>query len=102
MAHIKITKDGVSNKIIADLAWAKTTYPDHTCEDITVVPTDTEILNAKKAEQREWRNGELFRTDTLVLLTDHPKKTEIAAYRVKLRDWPSTSDFPDTPPELET
>ena len=47
-----------------------------------------------------WRNSELDRTDTLSLLTDYPKKTELAAYRTKLRDWPSTSDFPDTKPEL--
>lgn len=102
MANIKITKDGVSTTIVADLEWAKTNYPDHTCEDVTVVPTDTQILNAKKIEQREWRDNELVRTDALSLLTDHPQKTEIAAYRVKLRDWPSTSDFPATKPTLES
>ena len=32
-------------------------------------------------------NGEIqnYKTDSLSLLTDHPKKTEIAAYRVKLK-----------------
>lgn len=51
-------------------------------------------------EARGWRDSELNRTDTLSLLTDFPKKTELAAYRTKLRDWPSTSDFPDTRPTL--
>ena len=58
------------------------------------------IKTEQEFEAREWRNSELDRTDTLSLLTDYPKKTELAAYRTKLRDWPSTSDFPDTKPEL--
>ena len=101
MAIIKITKDGVSNDIIAELAWAKTAYPDSTCEEVSVVePTSDELLESKKIEARQWRDSELTITDSLSLLTDHPQKTEIAAYRVKLRDWPSTSDFPATRPTL--
>ena len=100
MAIIKITKDGVSNEIVASLDWAKATFPDHTCEDITVNPTEDDLLNEKKAAARAWRDSELVRTDTLFLLSDHPQKTQIAAYRTALRDWPSTSDFPDTPPTM--
>ena len=100
MAIIKSTKDGESNEIMASLAWAKSAYPNHTCEDVTKYPAEDDLLDAKKADARRWRNGELTRTDTLSLLTDHPQKTEIAAYRVKLRDWPSTSDFPEIPPSL--
>ena len=100
MAIIKITKDGVSNKIVASLAWAKAAYPDATCEDVTVYPTDEEILAIRKEEARSYRNSELLRTDPLSLLPDHPQKTQIAAYRTALRDWPSTSDFPDTPPTM--
>ena len=37
---------------------------------------------------------------TTIFAQSFPKKTELAAYRVKLRDWPSTSDFPDTRPTL--
>ena len=51
-------------------------------------------------EARGWRDSELIRTDTLSLLADFPKKTELAAYRTKLRDWPSSSEFPDTKPTL--
>lgn len=104
MSIIKLTKDGTSTQIIADLQWAKTNYPDHTCEDLTVYPTKEEILaaekEAEKTEARQWRNDELERTDSLSLLSDHPQKTQITAYRVALRDWPSTSDFPDTPPTM--
>jgi len=101
MPIIKITKDGVSNEIIADLEWAQSAYPEHSCEVVTpVVPTDAEIAEAKEIEARQWRDSELARTDSLSLLTDHPQKTEIAAYRTALRDWPSTDAFPDTPPTL--
>jgi len=51
-------------------------------------------------EARKWRDSELVRTDSLSLLADFPKKTELAAYRTKLRDWPSSSEFPDTKPEM--
>ena len=51
-------------------------------------------------EAREWRNEELNSTDHIVPLTDHPDHTATLAYRVALRDWPSTSDFPDTKPIL--
>ena len=47
-----------------------------------------------------WRNEELSNTDYIVPLTDHPDHTATLAYRVALRDWPSTSDFPDTKPTL--
>ena len=47
-----------------------------------------------------WRNQELSKTDYIVPLTDHTDHTATLAYRVALRDWPSTSDFPDTKPTL--
>jgi hypothetical protein len=37
---------------------------------------------------------------TYANLTDHPDHAATLAYRVALRDWPSTSDFPDTKPTL--
>ena len=104
MAIIKITKDGVSNNILGSLAFAQQAYPTsegYSHEDVTVEPSAEQTKAAWEAEAREWRNSELNRTDTLSLLTDFPKKTELAAYRTKLRDWPSTSDFPDTRPVME-
>jgi hypothetical protein len=51
-------------------------------------------------EAREWRNEELSKTDHIVPLTDHPDHADTLAYRAALRDWPTTSDFPDTKPTL--
>jgi hypothetical protein len=61
--------------------------PDETQEDIDNLA-------------RLWRNDELAGTDHIVPLTDHPDHAATLAYRVALRDWPSTSDFPDTKPTL--
>ena len=49
---------------------------------------------------RDWRNAELSATDYIVPLSDHPNHSSTMTYRAALRDWPSTSDFPDTPPTL--
>lgn len=51
-------------------------------------------------EARNWRNTELIKTDYIIPLTDHPDHTATLAYRIALRDWPSTSDFPDTKPTI--
>ena len=97
MAIIKIVKDGVENQIIGDLDWAKSVYPDHTCE---VVDEPTSEDQTTEQQAREWRDSELVRTDSLFVLTDHPDHSKIVDYRKALRDWPSTSDFPDTLPTL--
>ena len=97
MAIIKIVKDGVENQIIGDLDWAKSVYPDHTCE---VVDEPTSEDQTTEQQAREWRDSELVRTDSLFGLTDHPDHSKIVDYRKALRDWPSTSDFPDTKPTL--
>ena len=47
-----------------------------------------------------WRNDELARTDIAATVSDYPNAAAILAYRVALRDWPSTEDFPDTRPTL--
>lgn len=49
---------------------------------------------------RIWRNQELERTDFLAVVPDYPYKEQLTAYRQALRDWPATTDFPDTRPEL--
>ena len=100
MAIIKVTKDGVSNNIVSTLEFAKKAFPDSTCEVVPDSISAEEIKARLEIQERGWRNAELERTDILSLLTDFPKKTELAAYRTKLRDWPSTSDFPDTKPTL--
>lgn len=49
---------------------------------------------------RKWRDEELANYDLMSLLSDNPNRSNILAYRQALRDWPSTSDFPDTKPTL--
>ena len=63
------------------------TLPAETQEDIDYIA-------------RSWRETELISTDHIVPLVDHPDHAATLAYRVALRDWPSTSDFPDTKPTL--
>jgi len=47
-----------------------------------------------------WRNSELTRTDILVAIPDHPQREDLLAYRIVLRQWPSTDSFPATKPIL--
>ena len=49
---------------------------------------------------REWRNLEVMNSDHIAQTPDWPDRDKYLAYRTKLRDWPSTSDFPDTKPTL--
>ena len=51
-----------------------------------------------EAEGKEWRGEELKRTDFIVPLTDFPYHAAWLTYRQELRDWTTTSDFPDTKP----
>jgi len=51
-------------------------------------------------ESKKWRNQELKKSDWVIPITDHPQHGDYIAYRVALRDWPSTSDFPNTKPIL--
>ena len=66
--------------------------------------SDDEVLEVTDAElkslQRKWRDIELVNTDYILPLTDHPDHADTLAYRQALRDWPTTSDFPDTKPTL--
>ena len=49
-----------------------------------------------------WRNAELVNTDIIAQTPDWPNRDDWLTYRQKLRDWPSTSDFPDTRPEFQS
>ena len=51
-------------------------------------------------EARDWRNAELSATDWIVPTSDHPQRSGYMTYRTALREWPSTSNFPATKPEL--
>ena len=49
---------------------------------------------------RAWRDEELVKNDWIISITDHPQHDAYKTYRTKLRDWPSTEDFPATKPTL--
>ena len=62
--------------------------------------TAEEIATELAREMRAWRDDELLKTDYIVPLSDHPQRAAHMTYRTALRDWPSTSNFPATKPEL--
>jgi hypothetical protein len=59
-----------------------------------------EIEMTEEETATAWRNQELKDTDWVVMLDDHPERPLYYNYRARLRDWPSTSDFPDTKPTI--
>ena len=68
--------------------------------ELWVDPTPVEPTAEEEA--RQWRDMTLVGCDYIVPLTDHPQHAAYMTYRVALRDWPSTADFPETKPTLGT
>jgi len=62
--------------------------------------TEEEAMDYARQEAKIWRNLELAKTDWILPLTDHPERDSYLTYRVSLRNWPSTEDFPGTKPTL--
>ena len=83
------------NRIVADLAFVE----EHHAGRYEEVIFATDSVPEEDAA-RMWRNAELEATDYIVSLSDHPQRAAYMTYRTALRDWPSTSDFPATRPEL--
>ena len=87
---IKDAIGNILNTIIADESFVSKHYEffeKHSRDDGEFITSQT-----------EWRDSELLRTDSLMLLPDYPYKDELTIYRQALRDWPSTEDFPETRP----
>tara|TARA_R110002167_G_scaffold292598_3_gene497238 strand:+ start:96 stop:443 length:348 start_codon:yes stop_codon:yes gene_type:complete len=61
--------------------------------------TDEDIAT-QRASAIRWRNKELKATDYIVPIVDHSSHEAILAYRVLLRDWTLTEDFPATKPTI--
>ncbi len=53
----------------------------------------TLYVPSKSDLEREWRDSELLRTDDLVILPDYP--TDLLAYRISLRNYPASDNFPN-------
>ena len=59
-----------------------------------------QVLETQEVYAKQWRDAELLSTDIAAYVPDYPNRDNILTYRTVLRDWPSTSDFPDTRPTL--
>ena len=95
IVYEKIENGEVVSSIVADANFITTQEGTWRLREQQVItePTSEEVA-------REWRDQELNQTDYVLPLTDHPDHAATLAYRVALRNWPSTSDFPDTKPTL--
>ena len=91
----------VINTIVASLDFCEEVFPNCTYELDLPEPltTEEETLKAER-EARMWRDSELSASDYIVPLSDHPQRADYMTYRVALRAWPSTEDFPATKPVL--
>ena len=106
MSRIEVTKDGVINTITSSIEFARTVFPvadgySH-AEAVSDEPV-AEVLTLEEGgllEERRWRDLELKKSDWIIPVSDHPQHAAYITYRAALRVWPSTSDFPDTRPEL--
>tara|TARA_R110001606_G_scaffold359337_1_gene511159 strand:- start:358 stop:645 length:288 start_codon:yes stop_codon:yes gene_type:complete len=89
----EIVNGEVVNSIVADASFIATQPGTWELRAEPQAPSIEDIA-------RGWRDGELLNTDYIVPLTDHPDHAVTLAYRVALRNWPSTDSFPDTKPTL--
>ena len=85
----------VINTILADAEFVEANFVHY---EVYVEPTPPEPTAAEAG--RMWRNAELESTDKAAQTPDWPNRDNILTYRQALRDWPSTSNFPATRPEL--
>lgn len=83
------------NRILATQEFVEANYAGRYEE---VVPAGNSV--SPEVAARLWRNDQLEATDYIVPLSDHPQQAAYMTYRAALRDWPSTSDFPETFPTL--
>ena len=93
--NIKDADGNVVNTILATTDFVEANF-DH--YELYVSPTPEEPTAVEAG--RRWRNSELSATDTASQTPDWPNRDNILLYRTALRNWPSTSDFPATRPEL--
>lgn len=95
---IKNDSGEVVNRIAATEEFMEANYKGK--YELDVLKDFENETEQKQIEARAWRNEQLNKSDQVIMITDHPDREKFLAYRVKLRDWPSTSDFPDTKPTL--
>jgi len=93
---IKDVDGNITNPcVLGDESWVKAHF-DYVEE--YVEPTAPELTAEEEA--RLWRDIELSVTDNTP--SDHSQYNAIIAYRVSLRQWPQTADFPAIKPTLSS
>ena len=99
MARYKITyKDGSTNEVIGGEKFCKEVTKDGGSYEIVNPPAlPQELINA---QAKIWRDEELAATDNIAQTPDFPNRDKYLTYRQALRDWTSTTDFPDKKPTL--
>jgi len=90
--NIKDADGNIVNTIKADAAFVEANFEHY---ELWTTPEPT----AEEAA-RQWRDMELSVTDQAAQTPDWPNRDNILTYRAALRNWPSTSNFPDTRPTL--
>lgn len=105
MSIYKVYKDtdpaGKFNEILADEDFVKENYSSDGWSYEIVNPPVLSKENQKnidEANARIWRNEELAATDNIAQTPDFPNRDVWLSYRKELRDWPTTSSFPNTKP----
>ena len=93
--NIKDADGNITNTINADAEFVEVNFEHY---ELYVEPTPPEPTAEETG--RMWRDMELSSSDTAAQTPDWPNRDNILTYRAALRDWPSTSDFPATRPEL--
>ena len=101
MSVYKVYKDtdpaGKFNEILADEDFVKENYSSDGWSYELIKesgPTQDKI----NLEARIWRDQELAATDAIAQTPDFPNRDVWLSYRKELRDWPTTSSFPNTKP----
>jgi hypothetical protein len=92
---IKDADGNVTNTIKASAEFVEANFEHY---ELYVAPTPAEPTAEETA--RQWRDMELSSSDTAAQTPDWPNRDNILTYRAALRDWPSTSDFPENRPIL--
>ena len=95
---IKDADGNVTNQCIKGSEEFVSANFDYYAAYVAPQPTIPALTDEQKA--RMWRDEELTETDKASQTPDWPNRDNIITYRAALRDWPSTSDFPDTKPTL--
>ena len=92
------SKTSLSNGLTRHL-FSDGSYVDYAADGPPAM-SDSEKKQFDEMSARSWRDQELRKSDWIVPTSDHPQHAAYITYRKALRDWPSTSDFPDKKPTL--